>query len=214
MEFNRFGNMMPPEEYRNRPYLMYRDPFQIAGNLYFVGNEWCSSHLIDTGEGLILLDTPAASGFPGLISNICKLGFRLADLKYIVVSHAHADHYGCVRALVHITGAKTFLGAVDAKDMAENPDRMEEMNRDIGPYNECFIPDVLLEDGDVKRASELAEKIRAAFASIAYETAGCQTVSIGVTQTKAGETYDTLCSRVDKALYTAKARGKNQVIVL
>ena len=73
---------------------------------------------------------------------------------------------------------------------------------------------VLLEDGDVKRASELAEKIRAAFASIAYETAGCQTVSIGVTQTKAGETYDTLCSRVDKALYTAKANGKNQVVIL
>lgn len=151
LEFNRFGNMMPPEEYRDRPYLMYRDPFRIAGNLYFVGNEWCCSHLIDTGAGLILLDTPAASGLPGLIRNICKLGFRLEDLKYIIVSHAHADHYGCVRALVHMTGAKTFLGAVDARDMAENPDRMNEMNQDIGPYNECFVPDVLLEDGDTIR---------------------------------------------------------------
>lgn len=151
MEFNRFGNMMPPEAYKNRPYLMYRDPFRIAGNLYFVGNEWCCSHLIDTGEGLILLDTPTASGLPGLIRNIYKLGFCLEDLKYIVVSHAHTDHFGCVQALVHMTGAKTFLGEVDARDMAENPERMAAMNADMGPYNECFTPDILLRDGDVIR---------------------------------------------------------------
>lgn len=87
-----------------RPYLLNRPPFRIAGNLYFVGNEWCSSHLIDTGEGLILLDTPCASALPGLVNNIWSLGFSLEDLKYIIVSHAHTDHYGAVRALVHMTG--------------------------------------------------------------------------------------------------------------
>ena len=64
--FNRFGNMSPTQEYMHRPYLMNRAPFQIRGNLYFVGNLWCSSHLIDTGEGLILLDTPCAGSMPGL----------------------------------------------------------------------------------------------------------------------------------------------------
>lgn len=147
--FNRFGNMSPTEEYTKRPYLMDREPFKIRGNLYFVGNQWCSSHLIDTGAGLILLDTPIAGNLPGLINNIWKLGFRPDDIKYIIVSHAHADHYGAVGALVHMTGAKTFLSAVDAKDMREDPERIEAMNRDIGPYNESFVPDVELEDGDV-----------------------------------------------------------------
>lgn len=149
MKFNRFGNMMPPEAGKQHPYLLWRDPFPIVDNLYFVGNLWCSSHLIDTGDGLILLDTPCASALPGLVSGICKLGFRLQDLKYIVVSHAHPDHYGAVNALVHLTGAKTFLGEVDAQDMRENPDRLQGMNLTLDPFNESFIPDVELEDGDV-----------------------------------------------------------------
>ena len=72
MKFNRFGNMMPPEASKKHPYLLWREPFQIAGNLYFVGNLWCSSHLINTGDGLILLDTPYASALPGLVGGICK----------------------------------------------------------------------------------------------------------------------------------------------
>lgn len=128
---------------------MNRQPFQIAGNLYFVGNLWCSSHLIDTGDGLILLDTPTAGCLPGLIFNITSLGFNLKDLKYIVVSHAHTDHFGAAAALSHFTGAKTFLGEVDARDMRECQERMEKMNQDLGAYNECFVPDVELKDGDV-----------------------------------------------------------------
>lgn len=33
------------------------DPFRIFGNLYFVGTPPASVHLVDTGEGLIMLDT-------------------------------------------------------------------------------------------------------------------------------------------------------------
>ena len=73
---------------------------------------------------------------------------------------------------------------------------------------------VLLPDSDVNKALALAEKIRESFAAISYETAGCQTVSIGVVQVVEGENADALYSRVDKALYTAKANGKNQVVRL
>ena len=72
---------------------------------------------------------------------------------------------------------------------------------------------ILLSDSNADDAVMLAEKIRMEFASVSYETAGCQTVSIGVTQAK-DETADTLYNRVDKALYMAKAAGKNQVVRL
>ena len=71
---------------------------------------------------------------------------------------------------------------------------------------------VLLSNSNAEEAAILAEEIRSAFASISFETAGCQTVSIGVTQARDGEDADTLYNRVDKALYTAKANGKNQVV--
>ena len=73
---------------------------------------------------------------------------------------------------------------------------------------------VLLQSMDIEEAMEYAEKIRVAFASVSYEKAGPQTVSIGVSQAKDGEDVDSLCNRVDKALYTAKAHGKNQVVRL
>lgn len=73
---------------------------------------------------------------------------------------------------------------------------------------------VLLQNEDVNEASALAEEIRSEFAAISYKTAIPQTVSIGVTQAKLNENYDVVCSRVDKALYTAKADGKNRVVIL
>lgn len=147
--FNRFGNMSPPPELLRRSYLMYEEPFHIVGNVYFVGNTWCCSHLIDTGEGLILLDTPCLPELAYLLDGIWRLGFNPRDIKYILVSHAHMDHYGAVRALAHLTGAKTLLGEVDAEDMKNNPERFERMNHESGRFNECFVPDITLKDGDV-----------------------------------------------------------------
>ncbi|MDE7239747.1 MAG: diguanylate cyclase, partial [Lachnospiraceae bacterium] len=72
---------------------------------------------------------------------------------------------------------------------------------------------VLLSDSNADDAVVLAEKIRISFSSVSYETAGYQTVSIGVTQAK-DENSDALYSRVDKALYMAKAAGKDRVVRL
>ena len=73
---------------------------------------------------------------------------------------------------------------------------------------------VLLQNEDMNEAATLAERIRSEFAAISYKTAIPQTVSIGVTQAKLNEDYDVVCSRVDKALYMAKANGKNRVVIL
>lgn len=151
MKWNRFGNMTPPEEMMRRSYLLAEKPFCIYGNLYFVGNSWCSSHLIDTGEGLILLDTPCLHELAYLIHNIYSLGFRLEDLRYIVVSHAHHDHYGAVRALAHLTGAKTFISKIDGEDLRLHPERLAERNEVNHRVDEDFEPDVLLRDEDVIR---------------------------------------------------------------
>lgn len=149
MEFWRFGNMYPPKEWMNRNYLMAERPFRVVGGTYFVGNSWCASHLIDTGEGLILLDTPCFSELPYLIDGITQLGFQLRDLKIILVSHAHYDHYGAAQALVHLTGAQTMMGEIDTRDMETNKAIFDYMNHKHGRYNECFHVDRQLVDGDI-----------------------------------------------------------------
>ena len=90
-------------------------------------------------------------------------------------------------------------------------DAMGDVSSSLGRWGgEEFM--VLLPDSDMRKAVALAENIRQAFASISYEAAGRQTVSIGVIQAKSGEDADALYSKVDAALYAAKAGGKNQVV--
>lgn len=107
------------------------EPFKIIGNVYFAGTYQASCHIIDTGEGLILIDPGYENAFYLVIDSIYKLGFRPTDIKYIINTHWHWDHTEATAALANLSGAKTLLGREDE----ENAKRY-------------FIPDILLKDGD------------------------------------------------------------------
>lgn len=148
-KFNRFGNMMPPEEVAERPYLQIAKPFKIIGDLFYVGNVFCSSLLINTGEGLALLDTPPIDQLPYLIDSIWQLGHDIREIKHIILSHAHVDHYGSVAALVSITGALTYMGELDVADMRNRPEWFADHNKFGKGFNESFDADVELKDGEI-----------------------------------------------------------------
>ena len=123
-------------------------PFKITGNLFYVGNTAVSSHLIDTGDGLILIDTTFPHTYPLLLNSIWEAGFSVYDIKYILHSHGHFDHFGGTIGLTALTGAKTFLGAEDAKMFRERPELSLGMDC---PYcfPELFTPDVEMADGQI-----------------------------------------------------------------
>lgn len=131
-----------------RPWEGYTRPFRIFENLYFVGTIPASTHLIDTGEGLIIIDPGLPQALYLVLENIRALGFNPYDIKDIVISHGHYDHLGAVRALSELTGAKTFLGRADREYANGTLDLT--WAKEIGcTYYESFEPDVLLDDGDV-----------------------------------------------------------------
>ena len=73
---------------------------------------------------------------------------------------------------------------------------------------------LVLANTDLSTASLIADLIRHCFENTAFPTIRSQTISVGVTQANAKDTPDTLCTRVDTALYRAKKAGKNRVVVL
>ena len=85
-----------------------QDPFRVYGNTWYVGTEGLSSILIETSNGLILVDGGLAQSAPLIDANIRELGFDPLDIKAIFVSHAHFDHAGGVNALQRLSGAAVY----------------------------------------------------------------------------------------------------------
>jgi len=69
-------------------------PYRIIGNIYYVGASEVTSFLIVTPKGHILLDNGFFETVPQIRRNVTELGFRLADIRIILNSHAHYDHAG------------------------------------------------------------------------------------------------------------------------
>ena len=71
---------------------------------------------------------------------------------------------------------------------------------------------VMTTNSTTENAISLAESIRSGFESMGFGKIGRKTLSAGVTLCGDDENADSLCSRVDDALYEAKRTGKNKVV--
>lgn len=104
----------------------------MIGNLYFIGVFEASCHLIDTGDGLILIDTGYEENAETILESMQTLGFNIGDVKIILHSHGHYDHTGATANLLKLVPtAKTYLSFADVK------------------YIKGFTPDFDIKDGDV-----------------------------------------------------------------
>jgi metallo-beta-lactamase class B len=89
--------------------------FKIVGNTYYVGTYDLACYLIDTGAGLILVNTGMPGSYPLIKANIETLGFRTGDIKVITTTHAHVDHVGDLAAFQKdAPQAKTYVNERDA----------------------------------------------------------------------------------------------------
>lgn len=91
----------------------YVEPFQIFDNVYYVGIDWVAAYLIETGEGLILIDSLYGSWLPVLLNNIRELGFDPADVKYLINTHGHFDHAGGSALFQKVYGSRVVMTAED-----------------------------------------------------------------------------------------------------
>lgn len=85
-----------------------QDPFRIHGNTWYVGTDGLSSILIETDDGLILLDGGLPQSAALIDANIRSLGFDTTDIKAILVSHVHYDHVGGISALQRLSRASVY----------------------------------------------------------------------------------------------------------
>ncbi len=85
-----------------------QDPFRVYGNTWYVGTAGLSSILIETADGLILVDGGLPQSAELIDASIRKLGFDPLQISAILLSHAHFDHAGGIAALQRLSGATVY----------------------------------------------------------------------------------------------------------
>ena len=92
-------------------------PFQISGNLYYVGSRDLASYLVVTSAGNILINANLESS-PALIRvSVEKLGFKWADTKILLSSQAHYDHVAGTAEIIRETHARHMVMEGDVEVM-------------------------------------------------------------------------------------------------
>ena len=120
---------------------------RIVGNVYWVGTYDLSSYLIATDEGHILINTGLGDSAPLIRKSVESLGFRFADIRLLLTTHAHGDHVAAIAAIKKTTGARLLVHEGDAAVMEDGG--MSDFR--FGGSKPSFEPvhvDQRLKDGD------------------------------------------------------------------
>ena len=112
----------------------YAEPAKVFDNLYFVGGKIHSSWALRTREGIILIDTIYPYNSETLVlGGMEKLGLDPKDIKYLLISHAHADHIGGAEMIQRRYHPRVVMGGPDWDLVDKHPNRYRTMapKRDI-----------------------------------------------------------------------------------
>ena len=86
---------------------------RVIGNIYFVGSAGLGAFLITTPSGNILINSDLEASVSQIREGVEKLGFKFADIKILLISHAHADHCAGSAKIKELTGAKYMVMDAD-----------------------------------------------------------------------------------------------------
>jgi metallo-beta-lactamase class B len=86
------------------------EPFKIMGNLYFVGVANGEAYLLTSPQGDILMGSAMEASQERVEKNIESLGFKMKDIKVILLNHNHEDQSGGAAYLKEKSGAQVMAG--------------------------------------------------------------------------------------------------------
>ena len=101
-------------------------PTRVFDKLLFVGNRGISAWALETSEGLILIDAlvSAEQAETYIEGGLIELGLDPADLKILIVSHGHGDHYGGAEYLLAKYPMEVIMGDPDWQALKNPEDRI------------------------------------------------------------------------------------------
>ena len=101
----------------------YAEPAKVADNLYFLGTKIHSAWAIVGSQGIIVLEALFDyAARDEILDGLKKVGLDPKNVKYVILSHAHADHDGGTVLLQDsIPGVHVISGAEDWDAVNKRP---------------------------------------------------------------------------------------------
>jgi metallo-beta-lactamase class B len=130
-------------------------PVRIHANTYLVGTCGIAVILVTGSDGHVLIDAGTEVGAELVAANIRALGFRLADVKYLLHSHEHIDHVGGIARLQALTGATLVASAPAAQVFATGSAGRDDPQAGMHPPLPIATVGRIIADGGTVRFGDL-----------------------------------------------------------
>jgi metallo-beta-lactamase class B len=89
------------------------EPTKLFDNVYAVGNSETAVYAVTSSEGILLLDAGFENKAEALAAQLQKIGLDPARVKFILLGHGHADHFGGAKYFQDKYGTKVAATAED-----------------------------------------------------------------------------------------------------
>lgn len=87
---------------------------RVSHGVYQATKGYVNAYLIDGDEGVTLVDSGLPNKEGHVFATLGSIGRSVDDLKVIVITHGHADHFGSAAAIKAESGAHLVSSEIDA----------------------------------------------------------------------------------------------------
>src|SRR5215471_361692 len=111
-------------------------------NLYFVGLRSVAAWAVKTSDGIIMIDAlnNAKDAENTIVPGLKSLGLDPNQIKYVVITHSHGDHYGGAQYLIDNFHPRVIMSDADWKGV-EGPLQFDNPNWSKPPKRDITIND-------------------------------------------------------------------------
>ena len=116
------GTPAPPFEEMYDTARQRMSPAKVFDNLYLLGMKTATAWALTTSEGIILFDAMFHHNVEEtVVDSMVQVGLDPADIRYVIISHAHNDHFGGAAHLQENYGARIVMSVEDWEHMRSWP---------------------------------------------------------------------------------------------
>ncbi|MFD7225688.1 MBL fold metallo-hydrolase [Streptomyces sp. NPDC059892] len=122
---------------------------KLAPHLHRLGNDVVACYLIDTPDGITLIDAGLPGHWRDLQRELSSLGKSVDDIRGLVLTHGDSDHIGFAERLRSEHGVPVFIHAADAA-RARTGDKPKSTVGPLRPGPTLPVPGGSVHGGGIK----------------------------------------------------------------